>query len=1507
MSVLVSSCVPQVRILNLVYGEHSDGVLYRLQKGWTLHFVLGPTLTARVVNVYCNVSDQSHFKLLKWRYRTTATSNVYDCYVPVQLDTAGSFQYYFDCDGKKCGSGYLLVDPSLHVGPDNHLLPLDAICMQTVLTKLLGKFSSWKSRLQVSKESGYNVIHFTPMQELGCSNSSYSIADQLNFNSNLCDDGSNIAFKDVKKLVEELCEDWSMLSVTDVVWNHTATNSSWLTCNPESGYNLINSPYLRPAYVLDRALVHLALDIEAGKYTTEFPHGVIDNEAQLETLQKILVETTESIKIWEFFQVDIDKELAKFKDLVGTSASDQLQFDATAKIGIIQDMHFRRHGCTIDLQTALVQFHVGSGCDMKKAELSYKSTLQWLNESTKLHILEDMKIAISNVIATVRYERISDHGPKMGSVTKSKPLVTAYFHHPFPDTSVHDEEQAVMENPDKSKMVMAHNGWVMGADALKNFAEYPSKVYFRRELVCWGDSIKLRYGSKPEDSPALWKRMQDYTEQMADVFHGIRIDNCHNTPIHVAEYMLKAARRVRPDLYVFAELFTGNENVDNIFVNRLGITSLIREALAAWNAHEFGRMVYLYGGEPIASFTQPGTQVLKPSRAHALLYDVTHDNESLAQKHSVHDILPSSALVCMASCAIGSNRGHDEMTPHHIHVVTEKRLYRQWSPGGVLSASSITSKTGMIYAKQLLNMLHQTLALNGFSQVFVDQRTPDVIAVTRHNPSTHYSYVMVAYTSFSDADLQELPPLNIEGKIMGIPLEAKPISPNQSSTKIIKGFVKDRQFINGIENYSLAVETDLSVEASSCCNIVHSKDRQSHVIHFTDFPPGSLLVLRVKMLDEADQCIVQIKQVIEGLESTIDGEFDKLASSLSLRALQIALFRCGPEERSDGLGLNTYAIPGWEELCYCGIAGMAIPMIKIRNENDLGHPVCGNLRDGNWYLDYVAARLQKHECTKLLGDWFTACFNILKKVPRYLLPKYFEPLITITYEKLLVACWNKMSPFVKGGGSFVKLLALGSVALCGYVKGAQLPMLHIDIENLCVPSSDPLTQITSSMAAGLPHFSDGVMRCWGRDTFIALRGLLLVTGQHIEARNMILGFAGCLRHGLIPNLLAEGKSPRYNCRDAVWFWLQCIQDYCEINSYQLLCLPVARIFPEDDSEAVPVGVKTQLLYDVIQEALQCHVNGISFRERNAGPNLDQDMSDEGFNVTAGIDLSTGFVFGGSKYNCGTWCDKMGNSEKAGNKGIPATPRDGSAVELVGLCKSTVSWLQRMNNSGKYPYDGVFIKNTENGTLKLTWSEWSNKISANFEKAFYVGDDDQSHLVHKRGIYKDTVGASHPWCDYQLRPNFPIAMVYAPELFQVHNAWNALNIVQDKLLGPLGIKTLDPDDLQYRGDYDNSNDSEDTRVAKGFNYHQGPEWLWPVGYFLKAKLNFAKQLGEDELKRTVHFIRQYLVTHQLHLERSPWCGLPELTNSNGQHCPDSCEIQAWSHASLLDLMYEMSKL
>jgi glycogen debranching enzyme len=312
-----------------------------------------------------------------------------------------------------------------------------------------------------------------------------------------------------------------------------------------------------------------------------------------------------------------------------------------------------------------------------------------------------------------------------------------------------------------------------------------------------------------------------------------------------------------------------------------------------------------------------------------------------------------------------------------------------------------------------------------------------------------------------------------------------------------------------------------------------------------------------------------------------------------------------------------------------------------------------------------------------------------------MVPIYVDLILTNSSRLLFEQTYSLMSTFVRQSSDFLRKLAQSSVQLVSIVPNARLPLLS---PNLCEPRpTEGIDQQTfervqhcPSLAAGLPHFAAGIWRNWGRDTFISLRGLLLLTGRYEEARHLILSYGQCLRHGLIPNLLADGKNARYNARDAVWWWLFSISSYTNLVSdgHEILSDRVSRLYPTNDSPAQPAGLHDQSLYDVIHEVLLRHLQSLNYRERGAGYALDADMTDDGFNNRIGIDTKTGFVHGGNRWNCGTWMDKMGSSDRAGNKGHPATARDGSAVELIGLSRCVIGWLIQMHQDGHYPYDSL---------------------------------------------------------------------------------------------------------------------------------------------------------------------------------------------------------------------------
>ena len=135
----------------------------------------------------------------------------------------------------------------------------------------------------------------------------------------------------------------------------------------------------------------------------------------------------------------------------------------------------------------------------------------------------------------------------------------------------------------------------------------------------------------------------------------------------------------------------------------------------------------------------------------------------------------------------------------------------------------------------------------------------------------------------------------------------------------------------------------------------------------------------------------------------------------------------------------------------------------IMENNDLGHPLCANLRNGTWALDYVVNRLEKQVDTfpalASAAAWFRKRFDLIRAhVPPFLRPKYFAFVINVAFKAARDQAVDQCAPLVRQGTSFVHQLALVSVQMYGQVSSASLDA------NKTVPS----------LAAGLPHFTTGV-------------------------------------------------------------------------------------------------------------------------------------------------------------------------------------------------------------------------------------------------------------------------------------------------------------------------------------------------------------------------------------------------------------------------------------------------
>lgn len=163
-----------------------------------------------------------------------------------------------------------------------------------------------------------------------------------------------------------------------------------------------------------------------------------------------------------------------------------------------------------------------------------------------------------------------------------------------------------------------------------------------------------------------------------------------------------------------------------------------------------------------------------------------------------------------------------------------------------------------------------------------------------------------------------------------------------------------------------------------------------------------------------------------------------------------------------------------------------------------------------------------------------------------------------------------------------------------------------------------------TIIAGYPWFTD-----WGRDSMIALPGLMLCTGRYSEARGLLRAFASYMYKGLIPNRFPDdGQPPEYNTADATFWMFHALDSYISTtNDWSLL----KELFPK------------------LAEIIQWHIEGTAYG--------------------IGMDPEDSLLRAGEAGWALTWMDA-----RIGDQVV--TPRRGKPVEINALWYAALACMEK---------------------------------------------------------------------------------------------------------------------------------------------------------------------------------------------------------------------------------------
>jgi predicted glycogen debranching enzyme len=248
----------------------------------------------------------------------------------------------------------------------------------------------------------------------------------------------------------------------------------------------------------------------------------------------------------------------------------------------------------------------------------------------------------------------------------------------------------------------------------------------------------------------------------------------------------------------------------------------------------------------------------------------------------------------------------------------------------------------------------------------------------------------------------------------------------------------------------------------------------------------------------------------------------------------------------------------------------------------------------------------------------------------------------------------------------------------------------------------------------------------------------------------------------------------------------------------------------------------------------------------------------------GVDESDGLLRQGAPGYQLTWMDAKVDD-------WVVTPRRGKAVEINALWYNALSLLDE------------WTKQFGDRSPDLDLEQHARRAYESFNKRFWN---------ERAGYLIDVVDAEAGGNDDACRPNqvFAISLEY-PVLERTK--WEpVLKVVRDRLLTPVGLRSLAPRHPDYKPKYYGDLRSRDAA------YHQGTVWGWLIGPFVDAWL---KVFPEDRAGA-----RLLLEGFEHHLSEACVGSISEIFDAEEPYTPRGCVAQAWSVAEVLRCLDKTSE-